>query len=461
MPLRALVLSFGALSVPMIGGILFPDWTGEEAGVLLWLTALVPAFLLTYYRGWRGASLGLALGMAVLSVTQVVLVMTEVGTPNWSLLFGLVLAYIGICFGVGWVAEMLHNERRKAENMALTDALTELPNRRHATIFLDAAFAAAGRGTPLAVVIFDLDRFKEYNDEHGHQAGDDALRSFGRVLAGISRRMNLVARYGGEEFIAVLASSDTEGATIFADRVCGRLRSTELRGGRVTSSAGIACYEPGMGTPDLLVAAADRALYAAKAAGRDRICAIREGSVVDVTPAERAGAPPAAGAVRTRDATPRRVSPATPAPARPGECILLVDDDEGSLAAVGRMLRRLGYDVIEESHGEDALALFGRERSRIDLVVADLVMPGMSGFTLAEKMTAIEPALRVLYMSGFLHHDVTWSGAPGAATGFIQKPMMLEALATRVRQTLDAPLEGAVSGSGGAASPAPAQTSPV
>lgn len=513
MPLRALVISIGALSIPMLGGLLFPDWTGEEAGVLLWLTALVPAFLLTYYRGWRGASLGLALGMAVLSVTQVILVVTNAGTPNWSLLFGIVLAYIGICFGIGWVAELLHNERRKAQNMALTDALTELPNRRHATIFLDAAFAAAGRGTPLAVVLFDLDRFKDYNDVHGHQAGDEALRVFGAILAQISRRMNLVARYGGEEFIAVLSASEEEGAVIFADRVCGRLRKAELRGGPLTTSVGIASYEKGMGTPDLLVAAADRALYAAKAAGRDSICGIREGKISDITPAVRSGGAAASepgrvagaggdgyetmrsGGVNARELPLKPADPAAPGGSRPlragGQVprrgrpapttelgralqrkenaavrpppagrLLLVDDDFDSRTDVALLLERLGYVVIEASNAADGLARYTREPDRIDLVVADLVMDGTSGFTMAEQMLKVDPGLRVLYMSSLLHYDVTWTGAPGAVTDFVQKPMLLDVLATKVESVLEASLAPLNNMPDAAANAAPGATAP-
>lgn len=520
LPFRALVLSSAALSIPLTAGVVYPDWTGEEAGVLLWLTALLPAFLLTYYKGWQGASLGLALGMAVLSTSQVILIVTDVGTPNWSLVFGIVLAYMGICFGIGWVAELLHHERRKAENMALTDALTELPNRRHTTIFLDAAFAAAGRGTPLSIVLFDLDHFKEYNDSYGHQAGDRVLQSFAAILRGISRRMNLVARFGGEEFIGVLSACDTEGAAIFTERVLRKLRATPFRGRAVTASVGIASYEKGMGTPDLLVAAADRALYAAKRAGRDRVRAIREGrifepplptraedpgrsegegegaragagagggasafergsdvvggsggsggagtGVADVAGDGLAGPPkmrPAAGAsgsaaaaASTEVASTGRGSPGGTAEegrpplalARDGERLLVVDDDYDSRTSVTRLLRRLGYEVIEEEDGEAAIARLQRlerEKRPIDLLVADLIMPGMSGFTMVERMTAARPALRVLYMSGLLHHDVTWEGAPGFVSSFLGKPMMIDELARKVREVIDAPgpLEG-------------------
>src|SRR5690606_17472144 len=163
------------LTVPVLSVLVFPDWTDDQAGVLVWLTALVPAFLLTYYRGWQGASLALAVGMAVLSITQVVVLSTGLQTPNWTLLMGVVVVFLVVGFGIGWLAELLHRERRAAELMALTDSLTGLPNRRHAQVVLDRVAAAAERGHPLTVVLFDLDHFKKFNDEHGHQAGDEVL----------------------------------------------------------------------------------------------------------------------------------------------------------------------------------------------------------------------------------------------------------------------------------------------
>lgn len=80
-----------------------------------------------------------------------------------------------------------------------------MSNRRHALVALAQEFAAAQRGRPLAVVMFDLDDFKRYNDLHGHAAGDEALRAFASVLHQTTRQMNLSARLGGEEFVSILS----------------------------------------------------------------------------------------------------------------------------------------------------------------------------------------------------------------------------------------------------------------
>ena len=115
--------------------------------------------------------------------------------PN--LLLGVVVGYVAIALGIGWLAERLHRDRDEVEDMAFTDILTHLPNRRHATAFLQNEFAAAERGRLLSVVLFDLDGFKEFNYRHGHQAGDDALGAFADILTRLTRRMNLSARFGG------------------------------------------------------------------------------------------------------------------------------------------------------------------------------------------------------------------------------------------------------------------------
>ncbi len=233
-PLRALLLSVASLGVPVLAAFVMPE---QELGVLVWLTALIPAFILAYYRGFKGVALALAAGMAVLSTTQVVVLVLGVTSPNWPLLLGVVVLYLGISIGIAIFAELLHRQRRMAEQMALVDGLTSLPNRRSAEFTLETEFAAAVRGRSLALVVFDLDHFKEVNDHYGHASGDEALRAFADVLRANTRRMNLSARFGGEEFIAVLAEAEASEALMFANRVLDGIRSREFPWGQTTVSA--------------------------------------------------------------------------------------------------------------------------------------------------------------------------------------------------------------------------------
>jgi diguanylate cyclase (GGDEF)-like protein len=267
-PVRALWLSFAALAIPVSVAMFFPEMASADAGLLIWLTALVPAFLLTYYRGWSGASLALAMGMAALTLTQVALLLADIRLTNWGLLAGVVAVYLLVSLGIGWVTELLHVERRRAERLALLDSLTGMPNRRHSVVFVEAAFAAAKRGIPFTVVLFDVDRFKAYNDSKGHLAGDEALKKISEVLISSTRKMNLTARWGGEEFLSMLSDTPVEGGRIFAERVLSEIHQT-FPDGSITMSAGVARYTEGMDTPTRLLAAADEAMYEAKAAGGD------------------------------------------------------------------------------------------------------------------------------------------------------------------------------------------------
>jgi diguanylate cyclase (GGDEF)-like protein len=162
----------------------------------------------------------------------------------------------------------LENARLHAsvQSLSLTDPLTGLPNRRHLHMHLEREIAAARRGRPLAVVLFDLDNFKGYNDTLGHLAGDEALRVFADILSTENRAMNLVARYGGDEFISVLGDASVAGASRYVRRVRDRVaRDPLLSPHGVSVSSGMAHFDPRTMDNALdLVQAADTDLYAGK-----------------------------------------------------------------------------------------------------------------------------------------------------------------------------------------------------
>jgi len=266
-----LVLSLAALAIPVVATTLHPAWLERDGTLLIWLPVLLPAFLLTYHRGRTGASLALVAGMVVLVFTQVAVVLLDISTPQWGSIFAVVVTLVSVCLGAGWLAGLLHQERERAERWALTDLLTDLPNRRHLELFLDKAWAAARRGRKLSVVFFDLDNFKQINDEHGHTEGDRVLKAFSTILAERTRRMDLSSRRGGEEFVSVLIDCDIEAADGFAEHVRRRFEETDFGWGRATTSAGVVELQDHMDSPESLVVAADRALYRAKGLGRNRV----------------------------------------------------------------------------------------------------------------------------------------------------------------------------------------------
>jgi diguanylate cyclase (GGDEF)-like protein len=160
------------------------------------------------------------------------------------------------------------------ERQALVDGLTGLANRRAAADALHAEAARAERlETPLAVVLADLDGFKDVNDVHGHAVGDAVLRVFAEVLRETLRESDVAGRWGGEEFLLLLPGADEEGAAQLAERVRVALAARSIPGVadlRVTASFGVAEYA-GETNTEQLVAAADSALYAAKRAGKNRV----------------------------------------------------------------------------------------------------------------------------------------------------------------------------------------------
>jgi len=153
--------------------------------------------------------------------------------------------------------------------LAMTDPLTGLPNRRSMFESLDRFVAIAARSAePFSVAMVDLDHFKDYNDRFGHQAGDRVLRDLGTTFAAAIRQQDLVARYGGEEFCVLMPGTTASGAATLLDH----LRPQQVEGitAAVSFSAGIAQWD-GHETPDELLSRADAALYRAKEQGRDRV----------------------------------------------------------------------------------------------------------------------------------------------------------------------------------------------
>jgi diguanylate cyclase (GGDEF)-like protein len=181
---------------------------------------------------------------------------------------------------VGHAAIALANARkhRTVEKQALVDPLTGLPNRRVAEGALETELSRAGRfDEPLAMIMSDLDDFKQINDRWGHPFGDVVLREFAAALTDSIREIDLAGRWGGEEFAVVLPGTDLEGGVILAERIRDNLRKRIVLapdGERleVTASFGVAAY-PDSRSKDALVGAADTALYEAKRGGKDQVAA--------------------------------------------------------------------------------------------------------------------------------------------------------------------------------------------
>jgi two-component system cell cycle response regulator len=181
---------------------------------------------------------------------------------------------------VRWLARThkLLDETHRFRRVALVDALTDLGNRRALENELERAWARLQRGgKSLALLVIDIDRFKQVNDVHGHAAGDEVLKTIGATLSGAIRKVDQAFRLGGEEFVVLAPEADIMGAIGVAERIRQAVAQsvTTIQSGptlTVTVSIGLSVApDAASGTPKGLLEAADRALYDAKSSGRNRV----------------------------------------------------------------------------------------------------------------------------------------------------------------------------------------------
>jgi diguanylate cyclase (GGDEF)-like protein len=168
----------------------------------------------------------------------------------------------------------------KLEVLSNIDELTSIANRRSFEITYEREWKLARReATPLAVLMVDIDYFKQFNDVYGHLAGDRCLKKVAKTIAGcLKRPTDFLARYGGDEFVVILPRTDADGSSKTAEEIRARVNGLEIEHkssvvfDNLTVSIGLTVKTPRLGeTPNTLLEAADTALYQAKRDGRDKI----------------------------------------------------------------------------------------------------------------------------------------------------------------------------------------------
>lgn len=189
------------------------------------------------------------------------------------------------------------------QRLAILDELTGVANRRFFNHLFSQEWARATREMiPLSLLMIDIDYFKKYNDHYGHQQGDNCLKVVATALSSLAKRpSDYVARYGGEEFVAILGHTDLSGALSVAEMLRKKVESLRLEHAGsvaqpwVTISVGVASAVPERGKrAELLLAAADQALYRAKAAGRNRVM-YYHGPLAEAPPDSKSAVPPPKG----------------------------------------------------------------------------------------------------------------------------------------------------------------------
>lgn len=445
---RRLRHRLGALSlllVPPLVLLLLPTPL-PEASPLLWWLGIIPVALVARTDGWRGAVV-VAFGVLVLAVATHTVLAGAADTPLPILLSPTLAAFLLAAGAMGWLVREVREDRGDVEDLALTDRLTGLPNRRHARVFLETMFGSAERGRPLAVVLFDLDDFRAVNEARGTRDADRILVEFGDLLQSNTRRMNLSSRFGGEEFLAILAGGDEEGARAFAERIREAFRAAFDETHPITLSAGVAAYHPSMRQPEELVAAADLALGRAKEEGGDRIRVFgRDFGSDDAREARARPAPePRSPEAYLSDPTrmgrqppPADLIPEPRARFGEGRSVLLVEHDAEGRDLLVSYLEREAFRVDAASDAQGAIQALGRE---YDVVFVNLQLPGLSSSELVRAVKSRWSATQVVVVTADRDARVAAEALNAGADRYLFRPLdmpdlqgtLVDALARRDR----------------------------
>jgi diguanylate cyclase (GGDEF)-like protein len=263
--------SWAANTVPSVAAALScVPTTADEAPVelgpllLTWPVTFSAAVLSARVAWFTLGTSGLVLGVLAASTRGV----------DGAVMWVETLAFLAvICWMVVRVQAQASRLRRRLTELALTDELTGLLNRRGFDEALTREHARQLRsGRPVALLLVDIDHFKRVNDTWGHPAGDATLHRLGGLLTAMFRPADVVGRFGGEEFGVVIGDSLPEQALERARGICETVRNVSVGWEHpITVSVGVAAYPGQAPAPAEMIAAADRALYAAKATGRDRV----------------------------------------------------------------------------------------------------------------------------------------------------------------------------------------------
>jgi len=323
-------------------------------------------------------------------------------------------------------------EASRLREESLTDGLTGVGNRRSFDAELCRAWGEGlGKGTPVAVLFLDADRFKSVNDAHGHQAGDAVLVELSGRARGVVGGEGGVFRYGGEEFAIILPGLDEARAREVAERLRAAVAESpfDLSGVEaspdalaVTVSVGVASFVPGAGgSAEDLVHRADECVYEAKRRGRNRVCAATDVAAAGEPPGGATGTP-----CRSPDEAPR---------------VLLVEDDALAAKLLELLLRKgARAGMIWLNTGEAARAHIDKvaagEIDPPDVIIADLNLPDVDGLEIVETVRRV-PALSevpVLVVSASSGDGVRAKCLRAGATDFASKDQVAQNVSDWVRR---------------------------
>lgn len=252
---------------------LFPLVSWIPGMIVLTFVLLEPRPALALATGFVATSAALMLGYGLTHASQVTSLEANSLAQAFVLGPAFCIVMLRVVVGLSAALSRAEVESRAFAGLALTDELTGLPNRRAAARALDHALAQVRRNeVGAAVVMIDLDHFKQVNDTLGHEAGDLALRHAARVLGGLARGSDTLCRWGGEEFLLVCSSHQPIDLAVVGERLRSALESSPVPELGVTLTASFGGAKANASEPaEALLQRADDALYQAKRDGRNRV----------------------------------------------------------------------------------------------------------------------------------------------------------------------------------------------
>jgi diguanylate cyclase (GGDEF)-like protein/putative nucleotidyltransferase with HDIG domain len=317
----------------------------------------------------------------------------------------------------------------RMRQLSVRDTLTGLYNRKGLQEEYERAWQLSRRyAFPISVAVIDLDHFKSFNDSHGHPLGDEILKEFAELLREVARTTDIIGRYGGDEMVVVLQQAGTTDAITFGERLASAVRNhlfcEKTKALRMTTSIGVASSTPAhmASSADELLSFADRALYAAKEAGRDRVCIFQPSL-------------PTPG--RNAQAAANAASPLPRGEAKVKARVLVVDDELAVGQTLATVLRAKRYDVDVETSASAAIQRLQDHQNQFDVLLTDINMPDMNGLELLDRLRSVDDRIMKIVITGQATLDNALTSLRRGAYDFVEKPVQ----ASHLLAVLDRALE--------------------
>ncbi len=313
----------------------------------------------------------------------------------------------------------------RMNELSTRDPLTGLYNRRGLDEEMRRIWNQCDRSSqPVSLLFLDMDNLRIINDTHGHLMGDQVIRELAEVLGASARAQDLAARYGGDEMVVVLPATRSEDARIYSERLLENIRRTEFGRPhhhlRVSVSIGIAGGKPGQSgySIEQLIQDGDHALMEAKQNGRDQLRV------------HTAGSAPASGAADPADAV-------TAGSRSNAGHILVVDDEKPVAQMLSRYLSQQGHTVATAFSARQAMEILRQSGTPFALLITDMNMPDESGLDLMAQVSAFNPDIVMIVITGGATIENTVSSLRQGAFDFLQKPVQLEELGRMVKRAIE------------------------